>query len=59
MDKTLFLRELVGSLKEAKATAKGRSKRSRRFVLTAPDAKAVRSESRRVCRKATLPSSCV
>lgn len=39
MDKTLF-EELVGSLKEAKAIAKGRAKPSRRFEITAPDAKA-------------------
>ena len=36
MDKTLF-DELVGSLKEAKAIAKGSAKPSRRFEVTAPD----------------------
>ena len=44
MDKTLF-EELVGSLKEAKAIAKGRAKPSRRFEVTAPDAKAVREQT--------------
>jgi len=44
MDKTLF-EELVGSLKEAKAIAKGRAKPSRRFELSAPDAKAVREQT--------------
>ena len=44
MDKTLF-EELVGSLKEAQAIAKGRAKPSRRFVLAAPDAKAVREQT--------------
>ena len=51
MDKTLF-EELVGSLKEAKAIAKGRAKPSRRFEVTAPDAKAVRDGlvARRLCQ---------
>ncbi|MCK6431910.1 MAG: helix-turn-helix domain-containing protein [Burkholderiaceae bacterium] len=44
MDKTLF-DDLVGSLKEAKAIAKGRAKPSRRFELIAPDAKAVREQT--------------
>ena len=44
MDKTLF-EELVGSLKEAKAIAKGSAKPSRRFEVTAPDAKAVREQT--------------
>ena len=44
MDKTLF-EELVGALKEAKASAKGRAKPSRRFEVTAPDAKAVRGQT--------------
>jgi len=44
MDKTLF-EELVGSLKEAKAIAKGRAKPSRRFEVTAPDAKAVKEQT--------------
>jgi putative transcriptional regulator len=44
MEKTLF-EELVGSLNEAKAIAKGRAKPSRRFELTAPDAKAVREQT--------------
>lgn len=44
MDKTLF-EELVGSLKEAQAIAKGRTKPSQRFVLAAPDAKAVREQT--------------
>ena len=44
MDKTLF-EELVGSLKEAKAIAKGRANPSRRFELSAPDAKAVREQT--------------
>jgi putative transcriptional regulator len=43
MDKSLF-EELVGSLKEAKAIAKGRAKASRRFELKPPDAKAVREQ---------------
>jgi len=45
MDKTLF-EELVGSLKEAKAIAKGRAKPCRRFEVTAPDAKAAREQTR-------------
>ena len=44
MDKTLF-EELVGSLKEAKAIAKGDAKPSRRYELGAPDAKAVRERT--------------
>jgi putative transcriptional regulator len=44
MDKALF-KELVGSLKEAKAIAKGQAKPSRRFVLAAPDARAVRERT--------------
>lgn len=44
MDKSLF-EELVGSLKEAKAIAKGQAKPSRRFELSAPDAKAVREQT--------------
>jgi DNA-binding transcriptional regulator YiaG len=44
MDKTLFA-ELVGSLKEAKAIAKGRAKPSRHFEVLAPDAKAVREQT--------------
>jgi putative transcriptional regulator len=44
MDKTLF-EELVGSLKEAKAISKGRVKPSRRFEVTARDAKAVREQT--------------
>lgn len=44
MDKTLF-EELVGSLKEAQAIAKGHAKPSRRYELTAPDAKAVRERT--------------
>jgi putative transcriptional regulator len=44
MDKTLF-EELVGSLKEAKAIAKGRATPSRRFEFAAPDARAVREQT--------------
>jgi putative transcriptional regulator len=44
MDKTLF-EELVASVKEVKAIAQGRAKPSRRFVVTAPDAKAVREQT--------------
>ena len=44
MDKTLF-EELLGSLKEAKAISMGRAKPSRRFELSAPDAKAVREQT--------------
>ena len=43
MDKTLF-EDLVGSLQEAKAISKGKAAPSRRFVVTAPDAKAVREQ---------------
>ena len=43
MDKMLF-DELVASLREAKDIAKGRAKASRRFVVVAPDAKAVREQ---------------
>src|SRR4051794_13920460 len=43
MDKDLF-DELVQSLKEAKAIAKGEAPASRRFELTPPDAKAVREQ---------------
>lgn len=43
MDKTLF-EDLVGSLQEAKAIAKGKAAPSRRFVVTPPDAKAVREQ---------------
>ena len=41
MEKTLF-DDLVQSLKEAKAIAKGSKKASRRFEVMAPDVKAVR-----------------
>jgi len=44
MDKQLF-EDLVGSLKEAKAIAKGKAAPSRRFVVAAPDAKAVREQT--------------
>lgn len=44
MDKTLF-EELVGSLKEAQAISKGQAKPSRRYELSAPDAKAVRERT--------------
>ena len=44
MDKTLF-EELVISLKQAKAIAKEGVKPSRRFELSAPDAKAVREQT--------------
>ncbi len=43
MDKTLF-EDLVSSLQEAKAITKGKSAPSRRFVVEAPDAKAVREQ---------------
>jgi putative transcriptional regulator len=43
MDKTLF-DELVTSLQEAKAIAKGQAPASRRFEVVAPDAKAVREQ---------------
>ena len=43
MDKTLF-EDLVGSLQEAKAISKGKAAPSRRFVVTAPDAKAAREQ---------------
>ena len=41
MEKTLF-DDLVQSLKEAKAIAKGSKKASRRFAVMAPDVKVVR-----------------
>lgn len=44
MDKTLF-EDLVSSLGEAKAISKGKAPASRRFVLAAPDAKAVREQT--------------
>ncbi len=43
MDKTLFA-DLVSSLQEARAIAKGTAPASRRFVVAAPDAKAVREQ---------------
>jgi putative transcriptional regulator len=43
MDKTLF-DDLVSSLQEAKAIAKGQAPASRRFEVVAPDAKAVREQ---------------
>ncbi|PZO13220.1 MAG: transcriptional regulator [Burkholderiales bacterium] len=43
MEKTLF-EDLVSSLKEAKAIAKGKAPASRRFEAIAPDAKAVREQ---------------
>ncbi|HCC53448.1 MAG TPA: transcriptional regulator [Desulfobulbaceae bacterium] len=43
MDKELF-DNLVQSLQEAKAIAKGEAPASRRFELSAPDAKTVRQE---------------
>jgi putative transcriptional regulator len=43
MDKTLF-DDLVNSLQEAKAIAKGGATASRRFEVVAPDAKAVREQ---------------
>ena len=43
MDKTLF-EDLVSSLQEAKAIYKGKAAPSRRFEVTAPDAKAVREQ---------------
>lgn len=43
MDKALF-EDLRNSLQEARAIAKGKSAASRRFVWTAPDAKAVREQ---------------
>ena len=43
MDKTLF-EDLLGSLKEAKAISKGKVTASRRFEITAPDAKLVREQ---------------
>ena len=43
MDKTLF-KDLLGSLKEAKAISKGKATLSRRFEITAPDAKLVREQ---------------
>jgi len=44
MEKALF-EELLGSLQEAKAIAKGRAAASRRFEVPAPDAKAVREQT--------------
>lgn len=44
MDKSLF-DELVGSLKQAQAIAKGRAKPSRQFERTSPDAKAIREQT--------------
>jgi len=41
MDKTLF-DDLVQSLKEAKAIAKGQSRASRRFEVATPDVRALR-----------------
>ena len=43
MEKVLF-DDLVQSLKEAKDISKGKTKASRRFRITAPDAKAVREQ---------------
>jgi putative transcriptional regulator len=43
MDKVLF-DDLVSSLKEAKAISKGQASASRRFEITAPDAKLVREQ---------------
>ena len=43
MDKSLF-EDLVSSLQEAKAISKGKAAPSRRFEVTAPDAKAVREQ---------------
>lgn len=43
MDKTLF-EDLVSSLQEAKAISNGKAAASRRFVVEAPDAKAVREQ---------------
>ena len=43
MDKTLF-DDLLGSLKEDKAISKGQAAPSRRFEMTAPDAKLVREQ---------------
>ncbi|KQM78381.1 NadS family protein [Xylophilus sp. Leaf220] len=43
MDKTLF-DELVGSLKEASAIAKGQALPSRRFQVASPDTRAVREQ---------------
>lgn len=43
MDKALF-EDLVSSLQEAKAISKGKALASRRFEVTAPDAKAVREQ---------------
>lgn len=43
MDKTLF-EDLLGSLKEAKAISKGKVAPSRRFEITAPDAKLVHEQ---------------
>lgn len=46
MDKTLF-EDLVSGLEEAKAISKGKAAPSRRFVMAAPDAKAVRQQTGR------------
>ena len=43
MDKALF-EDLLGSLKEAKAIAKGKAAPSRRFEIAATDAKLVREQ---------------
>ena len=43
MDKALF-EDLLGSLKEAKAISIGKAAPSRRFEITAPDAKLVREQ---------------
>jgi putative transcriptional regulator len=43
MDKALF-EDLVSSLKEAKTISKGQAAASRRFEITAPDAKLVREQ---------------
>ena len=43
MDKSLF-EDFVISLQEAKAISKGKAAPSRRFEVTAPDAKAVREQ---------------
>ena len=44
MDKTFF-EELLDSVQEAKAIAKGKAAASRRFEVFAPDAKAVREQT--------------
>ena len=43
MDKTLF-EDLLSSLHEAKVISKGKAAASRRFEVSAPDAKAVREQ---------------